>query len=66
MPTPAFTNTNGRPLIGISMGDPLGVGPEVTVKALADPELRSQARFIIFGLHDVLAVAADAAEINPF
>jgi 4-phospho-D-threonate 3-dehydrogenase / 4-phospho-D-erythronate 3-dehydrogenase len=44
----------------------LGVGPEVIVKALADPELRSQARFIIFGLHEVLAVAADLAEVNPF
>ena len=25
-----------RPLIGITMGDPLGIGPEVVVKALAD------------------------------
>ena len=25
------------PVIGISMGDPLGIGPEVTAKALADP-----------------------------
>jgi 4-phospho-D-threonate 3-dehydrogenase / 4-phospho-D-erythronate 3-dehydrogenase len=55
-----------RPLIGISMGDPLGIGPEVIVKALADTELRQRARFIIFGLHDVLELAADAAEINPF
>ncbi|MCK4343548.1 MAG: 4-hydroxythreonine-4-phosphate dehydrogenase PdxA [Phycisphaerae bacterium] len=55
-----------RPLIGISMGDPLGVGPEVIVKALADPRLRGRARFVIFGLHDVLELAADQTEINPF
>lgn len=55
-----------RPLIGISMGDPLGIGPEVTVKALADPALRRQARFVILGLHDVLELAADQAEVNPF
>jgi 4-hydroxythreonine-4-phosphate dehydrogenase len=55
-----------RPLIGVTLGDPLGIGPEVIVKALADPALRSRARFVIFGLHDVLEVAADHAEISPF
>jgi 4-phospho-D-threonate 3-dehydrogenase / 4-phospho-D-erythronate 3-dehydrogenase len=59
-------STAVRPLIGISLGDPLGVGPEVIVKTLADPELRSRARFIVFGLHDVLELAADQAEINRF
>ncbi len=54
------------PLIGISMGDPLGVGPEVIVKALADPGLRGRARFVIIGLHDVLEVAADQAEVPVF
>jgi len=61
-PTPATE----RPLIGISMGDPLGVGPEVIVKTLADPQLRARARFIIFGLHDVLEVAADQTETDCF
>ncbi|MEW6250399.1 MAG: 4-hydroxythreonine-4-phosphate dehydrogenase PdxA [Planctomycetota bacterium] len=56
----------GRPLVGISMGDPLGIGPEVIVRSLADPELRAQARFVIFGLHDVLELAADQAEISRF
>ena len=57
---------NSRPLVGITMGDPLGIGPEVIVKALADPQLRSSARFVIFGLHDVLELAADQAEIPCF
>ena len=55
-----------KPLVGISMGDPLGIGPEVIVKALADPELRGAARYIVFGLHDALEFAADQAEISPF
>lgn len=58
--------SSDRPLIGLSMGDPLGVGPEVIVKALADPALRAQARFVIFGLHDVLELVADQAELNRF
>ena len=65
MNTPAAT-AGSRPLIGVSMGDPLGLGPEVIVKALAEPELRSRARFVIFGLEDVLEVAADQVEVNPF
>ena len=48
------------------MGDPAGIGAEVVVKALADPALRSQARFIIYGLHEFLSYAADQAEVNPF
>ncbi|MBI5866300.1 MAG: 4-hydroxythreonine-4-phosphate dehydrogenase PdxA [Planctomycetes bacterium] len=55
-----------KPLIGITMGDPLGVGPEVIVKALANPEVRSLARYVIFGLHDVLELAADQAELSAF
>ncbi len=54
------------PLVGITLGDPLGIGPEVVVTALADPELRSRARFVIFGMHDVLAHAADIAEVSPY
>lgn len=46
-------------MIGITMGDPVGVGPEITLKALAalDPKDRSQTR--VFGNRQSL-VAADA------
>ncbi len=64
MPDPAPDNP--LPLVGISMGDPLGVGPEVIVKALNDPALRQKARFVILGQHDVLEYAADQAEIQPY
>ena len=48
------------------MGDPAGIGPEVIVKALADPEIRSQARYVVYGMNELLAYAADLAEIEPF
>ncbi len=54
------------PVIGITMGDPAGIGPEVTVKALADPALRRTARFVIYGQNDLLTYAADRAGIHPF
>jgi len=53
-------------VIGITMGDPAGIGPEVIVKALADPELRRAAKFIIFGMNEQLCYVADTAEIEPF
>jgi len=55
-----------RPVIGITMGEPAGIGPEVVVKALADPEVRKLARFIVFGMNELISYAADLAEINPF
>lgn len=61
-----MTTVIERPLIGITMGDPLGVGPEVVLKALADVELRSRGRFIIFGQHEVLEIVADQIEISPY
>lgn len=53
-------------VIGITMGDPGGIGPEVVVKALADPLLRREAKFIIFGLDEPLRYAADLLEVEPF
>ena len=54
------------PTIGITMGDPAGVGAEVIVKALRDPEIRKLGRFVIFGFNELLAYCADLAEIEPF
>jgi len=56
----------GKPLIAITMGDPAGIGAEVIVKALQDPELRALGRFAIYGIEESLAAAADAAGITPF
>jgi 4-hydroxythreonine-4-phosphate dehydrogenase len=57
---------NPLPVIAVTMGDPAGIGPEVVVKALADPQVRKLGRFIIFGMNELLSYAADLAEIEPF
>ena len=59
-------NSDEPMVIGITMGEPLGIGPEIIVKALYDPLLRRQAKFIIFGMDEFLEYAADWAEIEPY
>ena len=49
------------PVIGITMGDPLGIGPEVLVKALADPAIRRLAKFVVYGRNETLLAAAERA-----
>src|SRR6201999_3774535 len=65
-PPPGARMRDPRPTIGITMGDPAGIGAEVIVKALADPDIRKLARFVIFGLNELLAYTADLAEIEPY
>ena len=43
-----------RPIIGITMGDPFGNGPEITVRALANPQLYHHCRREIKYDHDLL------------
>ncbi len=58
--------TDYRPTVAITMGDPAGIGAEVIVKALADPVLRHRARYIIYGMNELLHYAADLAEFDVF
>jgi len=37
------------PTIALTTGDPAGVGPEIVIKALADPEIVPMARWIVVG-----------------
>jgi 4-hydroxythreonine-4-phosphate dehydrogenase len=55
-----------KPLIGVTIGDPSGIGPEVIVKALGDPDVRSLGRFLIYGCEEALFDAAEKANIRPF
>jgi 4-hydroxythreonine-4-phosphate dehydrogenase len=55
-----------KPVIGITMGDPAGIGPEVILKTLFDPRTRRLGRFVIYGLNEILTYAADQIEIDPF
>ena len=38
-----------RPIVGITMGDPAGNGPEITVKALAHGDIYDRCRPIVVG-----------------
>lgn len=40
---------SGRPRIAITLGDPRGIGPEVTARALVDPRLTNLADFHLVG-----------------
>ncbi|MGH7397112.1 MAG: 4-hydroxythreonine-4-phosphate dehydrogenase PdxA [Candidatus Rokuibacteriota bacterium] len=43
------------PVLGITMGDPAGVGPEITAKALARPEVAASCRPVVIGDRSVMA-----------
>jgi 4-hydroxythreonine-4-phosphate dehydrogenase len=43
-----------KPLIAITMGDPAGIGPEIILKALDDPQIKESCRLLIFGDRQVL------------
>ena len=47
------------PLLGITMGDPAGVGPEITAKALARPDVTAACRPVVIG--DAAIMAATLA-----
>ena len=52
--------TDSVPRLTISMGDPAGIGPEVTVKALADPAVRELADWIVVGEASLLEPLASS------
>lgn len=51
-----------RPIIGVTMGDPCGNGPEITIKALSDPELYRKCRPIVIGDAACMQYALETAE----
>ncbi len=60
------SSRSARPLVGVTIGDPSGIGPEVVVKALSDPVLRREGRFVLYGVESALRRAARAAGVRPF
>ncbi len=40
---------SNKPIVGITMGDPAGNGPEITIKALCHPDLYERCRPIVVG-----------------
>lgn len=52
----------GKPVIGITMGDPFGNGPEITVRALADREIYERCNPIVIGDASSMKYALKVAE----
>lgn len=50
-------NVTGKPLIGVPMGDPAGVGAEITVKSLLDKKVTDVAKVIVVGDKGVMEQA---------
>ena len=51
-----------KPILGITMGDPFGNGPEITVKALADKSVYDRCRPLVVGDVTAMEYAAKAAK----
>ncbi|MBK8480955.1 MAG: 4-hydroxythreonine-4-phosphate dehydrogenase PdxA [Proteobacteria bacterium] len=47
-----------RPIVGITCGDPAGIGPEIVVRAVGDPRVQAACRPLVIGDPHVVALAA--------
>jgi 4-hydroxy-L-threonine phosphate dehydrogenase PdxA len=55
---------SARPAIGIAIGDPCGIGPEIALKAALAPAVRAACRPILVGDPAVIAAQAAAAGLD--
>ncbi len=56
--------TTGRPVIGITLGDPAGIGPEVVLGALRSAEVYARCVPVVIGNADVLRRCAEVTGID--
>lgn len=55
-----------KPILGITMGDAAGIGPEITAKTLLNhPGLRQQATLVVIGDADAMRTGAQSAGLEP-
>ncbi|MGY8753401.1 MAG: 4-hydroxythreonine-4-phosphate dehydrogenase PdxA [Phycisphaerales bacterium] len=53
-----------KPTIGITMGDPAGIGAQIIVKALQNTALIEKARFVLYGSNETLTFEADKCKLQ--
>ncbi|MDX2214847.1 MAG: 4-hydroxythreonine-4-phosphate dehydrogenase PdxA [Oculatellaceae cyanobacterium bins.114] len=63
--TKTATDRSPHPQIAIAIGDPAGIGPEVTLKALANPALTCDCDITVVGSHRVLQQTYDRLKQLP-
>ena len=63
------TARSDKPIIGISMGDPAGIGPEIIAKAMGNDRVHELCRPIVVGDADVMRqavrIAASRLRVHP-
>jgi 4-hydroxy-L-threonine phosphate dehydrogenase PdxA len=65
MPNSPPFSPDRRPLVGLALGDPAGIGPEIALKAALDPRTRAMCRPVLFGDRIALARHASACGLHP-
>ena len=53
-----------KPILGITMGDPAGIGPEITIKALSKQSMYDQCLPIVIGDYEALKEACEMTKID--
>ena len=53
------------PTIAFAMGDPSGISPELSARLLAEPDIRRNARFVVFGDKRILDAGAAVGGVDP-
>jgi len=59
-----MTSSPNRPLIALAMGDPAGIGPELLVKLLTDPDIKEAADLLVIGDRRTVTLGEDHAGLS--
>src|ERR1019366_4604517 len=52
---------SAKPILGLTMGDPAGIGPEICLRALREPAVLAECIPVLFGDADVLKRVASSS-----
>ncbi|MBT3605019.1 MAG: 4-hydroxythreonine-4-phosphate dehydrogenase PdxA [Candidatus Latescibacteria bacterium] len=55
---------NEQPIIGLTVGDPAGIGPEIVIKALQNDEARASIKSVVYADRAILQQALDTLKID--
>lgn len=61
-----MSNEHRKPIIGITIGDINGIGPEVIIKALGNPTINNHITLVIYGSTKSLSYYKKALELDDF
>ncbi|MBD1214172.1 MAG: 4-hydroxythreonine-4-phosphate dehydrogenase PdxA [Dolichospermum circinale Clear-D4] len=59
-----MTNHNKRPRLVLTLGDPAGIGPEVILKALADPQVTQNCDLTVVGNKNLITITYENISKN--